>query len=311
MPRSSVSSSSAVVLVVDPDPMNQRRMRDRLVRLGYAARTADDYESAQAIVEATPPDIVLVMGSAQDQDQEKAQGWETLSAKLSTWGIPVVRLAPIAGQVKDTEVVYVSDNDLKMRVDAALLTRKTQDALIVENSRLAAEHLYDSLTGLYNRRYILIRVEQEVRRCVRYDHPLSCFLLDIDKFSKVNETWGHAVGDSVLRDMAHVVTRTLRSTDVIARYRDDQFIGLLTDTSATGAQVAANRLRDAVAEHSFFNPEAPDAMKLTASVGIAYWEPATRPGEGTWEPQLIALAERALRAAKLSGTNRLVMLQAA
>ena len=77
-----------------------------------------------------------------------------------------------------------------------------------------------------------------------------------------------------------------------------------------GAQVAANRLRDAVAGHSFFNSEGNEPIKLTGSIGIAYWQPVPGPG-GTWEPQLIALAERALRAAKLSGPNRLVMLQAA
>jgi diguanylate cyclase (GGDEF)-like protein len=135
-------------------------------------------------------------------------------------------------------------------------------------------------------------------------------LLDVDKFTEVNDTWGHAVGDAVLRDLAHIVTRTMRASDIVSRYRDDEFLVLLTDTDASGAQIAANRLRDAVAAHSFFNPEAEEPIKLTASIGIAYWQPIAGPG-GTWEPQLIALAERALRAAKLSGPNRLVMLQAA
>jgi diguanylate cyclase (GGDEF)-like protein len=110
--------------------------------------------------------------------------------------------------------------------------------------------------------------------------------------------------------MAHVITRTLRATDIVARYRDDEFIALLTDTNAEGAQVAANRLRDAVLSNDFINPTSEDPIKLTASVGVAYWLPSSKPGEGTWEPQLIGLAERALRAAKLSGPNRLVMLQA-
>ncbi|HET6262429.1 MAG TPA: hypothetical protein VFG99_09355, partial [Chloroflexia bacterium] len=67
----------------------------------------------------------------------------------------------------------------------------------------------------------------------------------------------------------------------------------------------------AVAAHDFVNPTSSDPIKVTASIGVAYWVPTARPGEGTWEPQLIGLAERALRAAKQSGPNRLVMLQAA
>jgi diguanylate cyclase (GGDEF)-like protein len=157
----------------------------------------------------------------------------------------------------------------------------------------------------------MIRVEEEVKRSARHAYPLSCLLLDIDKLDDVNERFGNHVGDAILRDMAHVITRTLRATDIVARYRDDEFISLLTDTDSTGAQVAANRLRDAVAAYKYTGTPDGEGVSLTASVGVAYWEPANRPGEGTWEPQLIALAERALRAAKMSGPGRLVMLQAA
>jgi diguanylate cyclase (GGDEF)-like protein len=136
-------------------------------------------------------------------------------------------------------------------------------------------------------------------------------LLDIDGFDTINEKWGHHTGDSILRDMSHIVTRTLRATDIVARYRDDEFMGLLTDTDATGAQIAANRLRDAIAAHHFSYNNTDERIEMTVSIGVAYWHPTTAPGEGTWEPQLIGLAERALKAAKLSGPNRLVMLQAA
>ena len=86
---------------------------------------------------------------------------------------------------------------------------------------------------------------------------------------------------------------------------------MLTDTDASGAQIAANRLRDAIAEHHFYNSTETEPIKLTASIGVAYWQPVTKPGQsGTWEPQLVGLAERALRAAKQSGMNRLVILQA-
>lgn len=300
----SQSSSSAVVLVVDPDPINQRALRDRLVRLGYTARSADDADSAQAIVEATPPDVVIATPSS-----TAAGDWPALQINLGNWGIPYFALEE--ADLTAEPVTELEDNDLRERIREALRSRKLQDALVAENTRLAAERLYDPVTGLFNRRYVMIRVEEEIKRSARHAYPLSCLLLDIDRLGDVNDRFGNHVGDAILRDMAHVITRTLRATDIVARYRDDEFISLLTDTDSTGAQVAANRLRDAISAYKYMGTPDGEPLTLTASVGVAYWEPANRPGEGTWEPQLIALAERALRAAKMSGPNRLVMLQAA
>lgn len=304
---SPASSQPAMVLVVDPDPGNQRALRDRLLRLGYTARSADDHQSAFIIVSSTPPDVLLLPGQA-DLDE----GWSELQQQLDNWGIPVLKLSSTndtSTQLLDM-ITSISDADLKMRVEGALRSRSLLKALAVENARLEAERLHDPLTGLFNRRYVMIRVEEEVRRSSRHAYPLSCLIVDVDKFSEINDNWGHTVGDGVLRDIAHIVTRTMRTTDIVCRYRDDEFLVLLTDTDAPGAQIAANRLRDGIAAHEFFNREGDDPIKVTASIGIAYWEPMSGQG-GTWEPQLLALAERALKAAKLSGPNRLVMLQAA
>ncbi len=299
----SVESQTAVVLVIDPDPINQRALRDRLVRLGYTARSADDADSAQAIVEATPPDVVIAT-----HNTAQAEGWMGLQTNLDNWGIPLLTLEEDA---LSTASDGLADEDLSVLIGKALKSRKLQDALSTENARLAAERLFDPITGLFNRRYVMIRIEEETKRSSRHGYPLSCLILDIDNFDAVNDKHGPHIGDAVLRDMAHIVTRTMRATDIVARYRDDEFISLLTDTDAPGAQIAGNRLRDAVASHTFTAGPGGEAITLTASIGVAYWEPTARPGEGTWEPQLIGLAERALRAAKLSGTNRLVMLQAA
>lgn len=304
---SSSSSQPAMVLVVDADPGNQRALRDRLLRLGYTARSADDHQSAFVIVSSTPPDVLLLPGHA-----DLSEGWGDLQQQLDNWGIPVLKL--LASNDTSTQlldmITTITDADLKTRVESALRSRSLLKALAVENARLEAERLHDPLTGLFNRRYVMIRVEEEVRRSSRHAYPLSCLIVDIDKFNEVNDTWGHTVGDGVLRDVAHIVTRTMRSTDIVCRYRDDEFLVLLTDTDAQGAQIAANRLRDGIAAHDFFNLEGDDPVRVTASIGIAYWEPSSGQG-GTWEPQLLALAERALKAAKLSGPNRLVMLQAA
>ncbi|HKP54843.1 MAG TPA: diguanylate cyclase [Chloroflexia bacterium] len=306
----SVGSQSVTVLVIDPDPLNQRAMRDQLMRLGYTARSTDDYDSALAILEATPPDVVLLVNLP-----IPGEGWEELQANLKNWGIPLITLTGMGDGFTMRDLSSpdqaVQDVDLRARLDAALQSRQAHEALVMENARLSGERLYDPITGLFNRRYMMIRVEEEIKRSSRHAYPLSCLLLDIDGFDAINEKWGNHTGDAILRDISHIMTRTLRATDIVARYRDDEFIGLLTDTDATGAQIAANRLRDAVAIHHFNHSATNERIELTVSIGVAYWHPTTAPGEGTWEPQLIGLAERALKAAKLSGPNRLVMLQAA
>jgi diguanylate cyclase (GGDEF)-like protein len=306
------NTKPAVVLVVDPDPASQRKMRERLMDLGYSARAVDDYESAQDVIATTPPDVVLVCGHP-----TQGEGWNTVQSELNRWGIPIL----VLDESENTDVLTTGplpevarskdENELKLRLDAALQSRTLQDALMIENARLSAERLHDPLTGLYNRRYMMIRVEEEILRSSRRGHPLSCMLVDIDSFTKVNDDWGHQTGDSILRDLAHLITRTLRASDIICRYRDDQFLILLTDTDASGAQIASNRLRDIIAGHNFPNPLSTEPIKMTVSVGISYWQPTSKPGEpGTWEPQLLGLAERALKAAKQSGPNRLVILQA-
>ena len=298
---SSARAKSAVILVVDPDPIRQRETRDRLVILGYSVRSADDYSAALGVVEVTPPDIVVVCGLP-----TQGEDWNSLQSELNKWGVPMMALEGTLVAPTDAD-----DMELKLRVDAALQARTLQDALMTENARLSAERLHDPLTGLFNRRYIMIRVEEEILRSSRRGHPLSCMLMDIDGFDGINDKWGHQVGDTVLRDMAHLLTRTLRASDIACRYRDDQFLALLTDTDASGAQIAANRLRDAVTGGNFYNHLSSEPIRMTASLGVCYWQPATKPGQnGTWEPQLIGLAERALKAAKLSGPGRLVILQA-
>jgi two-component system, cell cycle response regulator len=318
MVATSVSSQPSVVLVIDPDPAIQRDMRDRLVALGYSARSVDDYESALGVVSATPPDLILLTGN-----NPRSEAWSELQAELGRWGIPMLDLGATDANKLSTSPLPedpaflpampdIEDEELKLRVDTALQSRTLQDALMTENVRLAAERLHDPLTGLFNRRYIMIRVEEEIQRSSRRTHPLSCMLIDLDGFDKVNEEWGLQMGDSILRDAAHLLTRTLRASDICCRYRDDQFLVLLTDTDASGAQIAANRVRDAIAGHSFYNQMSSEPIKLTASVGVAYWQPGSKlmSDPATWEPQLIGLSERALKAAKQSGANRLVILQA-
>src|SRR5437764_575595 len=125
-----VQSQPSVILVVDPDPETQREIRDRLVVLGYSARSVDDYESAMGVITATPPDLVLVTEQA-----SQGEGWNSLQIELNKWGIPVLNLEDVedavtTGPLDDAPAPVVSDKELKLRVDTALQSRTLQDALM-------------------------------------------------------------------------------------------------------------------------------------------------------------------------------------
>lgn len=156
----------------------------------------------------------------------------------------------------------------------------------------------DGLMQLYNHRYFKQRIEQEVARAARHKHPLTLVMLDIDHFKKVNDTWGHATGDIVLRLLGRWVKDQSRKTDVVARYGGEEVAIILTDTALAGGQLFAERLREFVASQTVRDPEENAEFKVTISVGCAQWE------RGMTFLDLIRAADTALYHSKSDGRNR-------
>lgn len=156
----------------------------------------------------------------------------------------------------------------------------------------------DGLMQLYNHRYFKQRLEQEVARAARHKHPLTLVMLDIDHFKKINDTWGHATGDIVLRLLGRWVKEQTRKTDVVARYGGEEVAIILTDTALAGGQLFAERLREFVASQTVRDPEENAEFKITISVGCAQWE------RGMTFLDLIRAADTALYASKSGGRNR-------
>ncbi|PYM19779.1 MAG: hypothetical protein DMD81_03085 [Candidatus Rokuibacteriota bacterium] len=132
------------------------------------------------------------------------------------------------------------------------------------NLRLKETSFKDDVTGLYNRRFFTIRLEEEISRYRRFNHPLSIVVLDLDHFKQVNDELGHQVGDETLRAVAQVLTKHSRGLNVVSRYGGDEFTMLLVETPKAGARVYAERIRALLAEQSF-----PHGRTVTGSLGIA------------------------------------------
>jgi diguanylate cyclase (GGDEF)-like protein len=163
------------------------------------------------------------------------------------------------------------------------------------NARLKEFSFKDEVTGLYNRRFFSIRLEEEVSRYRRFNHPVSVVLLDLDAFKSVNDELGHAAGDETLRGMAEILLRHSRGINVICRYGGDEFAVLLVETSKAGARLYADRIRYVLSSYQFAH-----RRRVTASFGIASLPQDVAPTAD----DLIQAADEALYAAKRAGKNR-------
>lgn len=181
-----------------------------------------------------------------------------------------------------------------------LTTFADQLAIAVERARLFKRvqqlAITDDLTGLYNRRHFFNLGEMEFARALRYQHPLGVVMLDVDHFKEINDTYGHAVGDAVLKGIAQRLKDSCRGVDILARYGGEEFSLLLPETSLSAALETAERLRSCIADQPI---EAKDeSLSATISLGVAALSKDT--------PDLSSLinrADQALLEAKSAGRN--------
>lgn len=182
---------------------------------------------------------------------------------------------------------------------AVIQRAQVVESTMADNARLEQLAHTDALTQLLNRRALAERITAEMERALRYDSSLALLMIDLDHFKRVNDTFGHLVGDDVLRDVAALLTKTIRNTDMVARYGGEEFLVLLPETDDTGAATFAERIRAAVEGHDF-GGGAGQYLRLTTSVGVATF-PAARIES---VEDLFARADAALYRAKADGRNR-------
>ncbi|NRR31960.1 sensor domain-containing diguanylate cyclase [Oxalobacteraceae bacterium] len=177
---------------------------------------------------------------------------------------------------------------------------------VISNEMLKYIGLTDSLTGVYNRRYIDRRLLEEIARARRQGYPISFMYIDIDHFKRVNDTVGHQGGDEVLREVAGRIKAELRVSDALARFGGEEFVVLLIDADLDSAAFVAERIRAGVAASLI--ALAPDMqMSVTVSIGVACLKDAAPDADAAkLGHELIAQADASLYQAKESGRNRVV-----
>ncbi len=172
--------------------------------------------------------------------------------------------------------------------------------LKVINEELRVLSLRDSLTGLFNRRYFEEQLEIELSRAVRHQRPFSLFILDIDYFKKVNDSYGHRAGDIVLQKISKLFLKTVRINDMVARYGGEEFAIIAPETDVKGAAVLAERIRTSVEQTEL----RADSVKVnvTISIGVAAYQPSKK---ATTKTEILDSADSALYESKRNGRNKL------
>ncbi len=155
----------------------------------------------------------------------------------------------------------------------------------------------DPLTGAFNRRHFMSLMDRERKIAERYATPLSVMLLDIDHFKKINDTYGHPMGDEAIKAIAEICRRQVRATDTFCRYGGEEFIVAMPQTDETGATVAAENLRKSISKIELMSDDS-RPVRFTVSIGVAQFI-----GKSTVD-QLIECADQALYAAKVGGRNQ-------
>jgi diguanylate cyclase (GGDEF)-like protein len=199
-----------------------------------------------------------------------------------------------------------NENDLRLL--QPLVTNASiaieRNLLYKQSNELKKLSITDPLTGALNRRFLDQRLTEEIARFNRYKQPFSLFMLDIDRFKKYNDTYGHIATDKVLQILAATVTNTLRSIDIAARFGGDEFMVLLPQTQKVDAIRIAERLRVQIEVSTILQDAELPPNKLTISIGLI-----TCPDDAAANiPAILEKVDQALYIAKKSGGNRLVHL---
>ena len=222
--------------------------------------------------------------------------------ELGVGGGPAL-LVPLHGAEREEGLLWVpeqgrptTESDLE---HARLIAAHAELALTnAERYHQAKEKAFiDDVTEVYNARYLLAATEREIHRAARSGKELSVLFLDLDRFKRVNDQYGHLVGSNVLRRLSEVLLDCVRQVDTLARYGGDEFTILLVDTPLRGAVQVAERIRRTVAE-TLFEGTGGAPIRLTISIGVATFPDHARDREG-----LLDVADKAMYRAKSKGRN--------
>lgn len=288
------------ILLVDDDPAILRLLRYWLELAGYEVITAQDGNEAKAAIETRCPQVIITDWEMPDVDGPELCRWvRSQSLPHYVYVLFLTVRSGLEDLVRGLEAG--ADDFLKKPIDKDELLARLRSArrvLDLEQQLSALAHC-DSLSGLPSRRSFFEALGREWSRSQRYHFPLSCVMVDIDFFKRINDLYGHPAGDEVIRRVGQALAEGCRTSDIVSRYGGEEFCLLLPETTEENAALWANRMRQRLAELVIEINGKP--LQITASFGVAQ-----RMADTTSPEQLVDMADQALIVAKRSGRDRVV-----
>ncbi|MCK5539454.1 MAG: diguanylate cyclase [Deltaproteobacteria bacterium] len=289
------------VMVVDDSSFFRKVLVDLLETHQFQVLSASDGKAALALFEEHP-DIKLVLTDFEMPELTGLELTRKLRQRYRRDELVIIGISAAGDQMVAASFIKNGANDFIVKqtfMTEEFYSRITQNIENVERAQMILEmSIKDHLTGLYNRRYLFEAGIQFFDRARRQKTTIVCAMLDIDHFKRVNDNYGHDVGDLVLRRLGEVLQDNFRTTDIVARFGGEEFCVLAVDLDESGAVKLFERLREKV-KHQTFTTAKGENLSVTISIGIC-----TELKDNL--EQMIKTADERLYEAKEGGRNRVV-----
>ncbi|MFY8207793.1 MAG: PleD family two-component system response regulator, partial [Caulobacter sp.] len=295
------------VLIVDD---NERQAQRVAAELGVEHRPVIESDPEKAKISAGGPvDLVIVNAAAKNFDGLRFTA--ALRSEERTRQLPVLAMVDPDDRGRMVKALEIGVNDilsrpidpqeLSARVKTQIQRKRYTDYLRNNLDHSLELAVTDQLTGLHNRRYMTGQLDSLVKRATLGGDPVSALLIDIDFFKKINDTFGHDIGDEVLREFALRLASNVRAIDLPCRYGGEEFVVIMPDTALADALRIAERIRMHVSGSPFTVAHGREMLNVTISIGVS----ATA-GEGDTPEALLKRADEGVYQAKASGRNAVV-----
>jgi two-component system cell cycle response regulator len=303
----------AHIVLVEDDLVQGKNIVERLKNNYKIEHFCDPEEAANQLKSGLQPDVILISTMLGDVDGLR------MAAQLKN--VEALRHVPIIVLIDEQEqhlmlkglelgindylTVPVELNELEARLKTQIRRKKYQDALRSNYQQSVTKAVTDSLTGLYNRHFLDAHLQNMVASAINNKKPFSVMLLDMDHFKSVNDTYGHDIGDEILKELARRMVDSTRSSDLTARIGGEEFMILMPETGIVDAYHIADRMRAKIASTPFKVSHSVGELLKTISIGIAELNL-----NGDNAAALIKRADIAVYEAKNSGRNRVCPIPA-
>jgi two-component system, cell cycle response regulator len=298
--------NDARVLLADPSETLAGKVQSYLAEDGHETHHVKSGRDALVLAQSQPFDLLIVSLHLGKEDGLRL--CSQFRSQDETRHVPILLLLDdedlprlpkgLEIGVTDYLIKPIDRNELRARTRTQIRRRRYHDKLREMLQRSVALAYTDTLTGVYNRRYMNAHLDRKIMEIAETVKPVSVLMFDIDNFKPVNDTYGHQAGDEVLVELARRVSRGVRDIDLLSRFGGEEFVIVMPDADVEVALAVAERVRALVADQAFPISSGPGELPVTVSVGVA----TTREPTETTE-SLIGRADEALYRAKARGRN--------